>query len=242
MSPTAIVRRRRQPARRARTSLVARTTNRPPGLDPDRETRTRLLTEAQTLFAARGFRHVTVREICAAANANVAAVNYHFGDKRGLYREVLDGAVAVMQRTTEQARTAGEGGDAEHRLRAYTRVFLHAVGQSHDSWIHRLMLHEMAEPTDALDLIVDEVIAPRIAYMSELVADILVLEVGDERVLHGVLSVQSQFHAAMGNPVARRLEPRLTSDPAALDRLAEHIASFSVGGMRSIRPATRRRS
>ena len=52
---------------------------------PDQETRQRLLEAAARLFAARGFTHVTVREICNAANANVAAVNYHFGDKLGLY-------------------------------------------------------------------------------------------------------------------------------------------------------------
>ncbi len=55
----------------------------------DHETRQRLLTAAERLFADRGFKKVTVREICLAARANVAAVNYHFGDKLGLYREVL---------------------------------------------------------------------------------------------------------------------------------------------------------
>ena len=50
----------------------------------DRETRDRLLKASTRLFADRGFKHVTVREICRAARANVAAVNYHFGDKLGL--------------------------------------------------------------------------------------------------------------------------------------------------------------
>jgi hypothetical protein len=50
-----------------------------------------------------------------------------------------------------------------------------------------------------------------------------------------VLSVQSQFHAAMANPVSRRLVPGFTGDPAAMDTLAQHIADFSVGGIRSLR-------
>ena len=49
-------------------------------MNADRETRERLLKAAEALFAERGFKRVTVREICLAARANVAAVNYHFGD------------------------------------------------------------------------------------------------------------------------------------------------------------------
>ena len=66
----------------------------------DRETRQRLLHVAERLFAERGFRYVTVREICRAAGANVAAVNYHFGDKLGLYREIVQSAVERMRATS----------------------------------------------------------------------------------------------------------------------------------------------
>ena len=203
--------------------------------EPDRETRARVLEEARKRFAAQGFRHVTVREICHGAGANVAAVNYHFGDKRGLYLEVLEIAMAVMRQTTEQAREAGEGGDAEHKLRAYIRVFLQRVGQGSDSWIHQMMTHEMAEPTDALDRIVAEVIEPRIRYMRELIGEMLRLPSEDPRVMRCVLSVQSQFHAAMANPISKRLVPGFTGDPAAVETLAQHIADFSVGGIRSLR-------
>ena len=203
--------------------------------EPDRETRARVLEEARKRFAAQGFRHVTVREICHGAGANVAAVNYHFGDKRGLYLEVLEIAMAVMRQTTEQARLAGEGGDAEHKLRAYIRVFLQRVGQGRDSWIHQMMTHEMAEPTDALDRIVAEVIEPRIRYMRELIGEMLRLPSEDPRVMRCVLSVQSQFHAAMANPISKRLVPGFTGDPAAVETLAQHVADFSIGGIRSLR-------
>jgi len=201
----------------------------------DRETRARLLEEGRRLFAAKGFRSVTVREICTAAGANVAAVNYYFGDKLGLYREVLDGAIAVMQQSTDRAREAGEGGTPEQKLRAFIRVFLQRLGQVKDPWIHQMMTHEMAEPTAALDEVVRRVIVPRIDYMRELVADILDVEAADDRVLRCVLSVQSQFHAAMANPVSKRLVPGFTGDSEAVDRLAQHIADFSIGGIRSLR-------
>ena len=52
-------------------------------------TKDRLLDEAEALFAVRGYHAVSVREITAAANCNLAAVNYHFGNKQNLYLEVF---------------------------------------------------------------------------------------------------------------------------------------------------------
>jgi TetR/AcrR family transcriptional regulator, regulator of cefoperazone and chloramphenicol sensitivity len=204
----------------------------------DRETRVRVLTAASRLFAANGFEKVTVREICRAADANVAAVNYHFGDKLGLYREVLAKAMETMHATTEAARQAGNGGTSEQKLRAYIRVFLQRViGQGHDTWIHQLMAHEIADPTPALDLVLDQVIHPRMVYLSDLVADILRLSADDEQVLRCVLSIQSQCHVAMTSAVSRRFMPDFKGDSSAIDRLAQHIAEFSLGGIHSLKTA-----
>jgi AcrR family transcriptional regulator len=215
---------------RARAARTAHTAG-----EPDRETHERLVEEARKLFAANGYRRVTVREVCAAARANVAAINYHFGGKYGLYREVLEEAIVVMRETSEIAMAAGAGGSAEQRLRAFIRVFLQRVGSGGAPWIRQLMAHEMAEPTEALEEVIRAAIAPRIAYMGQLVADILGVDVADERVMRCVLSVQMQFHAAMSNPVSMRLVPGFTGDTASLDRLAEHIADFSIGGIRAMR-------
>ena len=90
----------------------------------DHETRQRLLDVAVRLFSTYGFKRVTVREICREAGANVAAINYHFGDKLGLYTEVVKTAIDAIRGTSELSMQAGEGGTAEERLRAFVRVFL----------------------------------------------------------------------------------------------------------------------
>ena len=51
----------------------------------DLKTRQRVLETAVEVFAEHGFRKTTVRDICKRANANVAAINYHFRDKEGLH-------------------------------------------------------------------------------------------------------------------------------------------------------------
>lgn len=49
----------------------------------------RLLDACERLFAERGFDAVSVRDITTAAEANVAALNYHFGSRDSLIRLVV---------------------------------------------------------------------------------------------------------------------------------------------------------
>jgi AcrR family transcriptional regulator len=203
----------------------------------DLETHARLLNAAAELFAERGFKDVTVREICADADANVAAVNYHFSGKLGLYRQVVSKAIDTMRGTTDAARAAGVGLPPAGKLRAYVTVFVRRAGtDGQDSWIHRLMAREIADPTPVLDRIADEVITPRIEYVSAVIAEITGLPLDDEIVRRCALSIQAQCHAAMPHPLAKRAID-LSTDAASLDRLADHIFTFSLAGIEEVRKA-----
>src|SRR2546422_8421548 len=68
--------------------LPARALARPVSGSPAR-TRERLLEAAERLFAERGFSATSVRALTSEARSNVASVNYHFGGKEGLYREMF---------------------------------------------------------------------------------------------------------------------------------------------------------
>jgi AcrR family transcriptional regulator len=59
-------------------------------------TRQSLLDHATDVFAENGFDRASVREITGRATVNQAAINYHFGGKEALYREVLRLAVAAL--------------------------------------------------------------------------------------------------------------------------------------------------
>jgi AcrR family transcriptional regulator len=212
----------------------------------DRETRDRLLRAAERLFADRGFKDVTVRDICRTAKANVAAVNYHFGDKLGLYREVMQSAIDRMQATTEAARRAGEGQSAEEQLRRFIVIFVHRFLDAGSDAIHRLITREVHDPTPAIDALVQQGVKPRVEYLSRLVAEIIGCAPSDQRVLRCLASIQAQSVAYLHNPIAERLgftiEPKT---PRQLDDIAQHIAVFSLAGVRAIAAATasaRRRS
>ena len=201
----------------------------------DRETRERLLRSAAQLFGDRGFKKVTIRDICRAARANVAAVNYHFGDKGGLYREVLQLAIDIMRATSDAARAAGEGQPAEERLRRYLQVSLSRVTESPNAgWIARLINREMSDPTPAFDTLVEQGVRPRIDDLSAIVAEMLGCAAGDERVLRCVASIHAQWMLFVPSPIASRLRSKLQLRSENIDRLAEHIADFSLAGIRAV--------
>jgi AcrR family transcriptional regulator len=204
----------------------------------DLETRERLLSAASRLFAERGFAKVTVRDICRRARANVAAVNYHFQGKTGLYEEVLRSAIRVMRGTTEAAQRAGADRPPAEQLEVFIAIFLQRVVEGRDSWIHRLMMHELSDPTPALDLVVEEVLRPRMAYLSGLIARLIGTTEDDPRVSRCLMSVQAQIHAlVVRNPIVDRLVPDRAITPDGVAGIAKHITRFSLAGVRAIATA-----
>ena len=68
---------------------------------PSDITRERILKAAERLFADRGYEETSIRAIVAKARVNQAAINYHFGGKDGLYREVLRTAFRALTKQPE---------------------------------------------------------------------------------------------------------------------------------------------
>jgi AcrR family transcriptional regulator len=206
----------------------------------DRRTRRRLVEAAGRLFATHGFKHVTVRAICREAQANVAAVNYHFRDKMGLYTEVLREASEVVRQATAAAVRAGEGLPAREKLAEYVRVhcerlFATRVGQARRRRValQQLIHREMNNPTPALTALIDHALRPRFEYLGSVIGEILNLPPDDERVVRCAVSVHAQVMAFGPSPIVDRL-PASVRDGLALDRVVGHIQAFSLAGISAV--------
>jgi len=79
----------------------------------DRETRARLLEEGRRLFAARGFRGVTVREICTAAGANRERIAPRRPVSAEQQRGALDQQRTVVSQETSERRCGGRSPHSE---------------------------------------------------------------------------------------------------------------------------------
>ena len=200
-------------------------------------TRQRLLDAASRLFAERGFFHVPVRDICREARANVAAVNYHFGDKLGLYREVVDAAIAGVRNASDVTMDALPGSRPEDRLRHYVRTFVPRIARP-AAWIMGIMRHEMSEPTPLAPAIAERAIMPRIRYLTAIVTELLGCAPDDPRVAFGVISIQSQCLFYRPDPFRDRVFPGWPLGDAQLAKAAEAIAEFSIAGLRGLATAT----
>ncbi|WP_291860639.1 TetR/AcrR family transcriptional regulator [Bradyrhizobium sp.] len=88
-------------------------------------TRTAILNAAERLYADRGFGDVTLRDIVAAANVNLAAVNYHFGSKDELIAELfVTRSLATNRERLNELRNAEEAGGGRAGIDAIFRALV----------------------------------------------------------------------------------------------------------------------
>ena len=198
------------------------------------KTRRQLIEAASEVFAEAGFRSATVREICRRAGTNVAAVNYHFGDKERLYAEVFRDCFHFALEKYPADFGLPPKATTEQRLHAFVRSFLLRILSTGPEGRHgKLMAREMIEPTGALDKLIHEHIRPMSGILMSIVGELLGPG-ADGQIVHLCgMSVVSQvlfYHHC--RPVVSRLFPETRFDPAQIERLADHITRFSLAGIK----------
>lgn len=151
------------------------------------DVKNRLLDAAETLFCEKGFHATSVRELTAAADCNIAAVNYHFGGKENLYREMfrrqfemmIGGHLETIDRVMSQPEPTLEG-----------------------------LIRSIIEP--AIQRIVQNEANSKVLRM-------LVREVLDQRIDPEPMcrTIKEQFFDRLGQSL-KQLEPTLPDDPEML--------------------------
>jgi TetR/AcrR family transcriptional regulator, regulator of cefoperazone and chloramphenicol sensitivity len=202
-------------------------------------TRGRLIAAASEVFAKKDYNTATIAEICSLAGANLAAVNYHFGDKETLYREAWRHAFREGVKAHPIGRGLGESAPPAERLKALIRAFvLRSVDENDREFL--IMHREVSNPTGLLEEVIETELLPMQERMEAIVKDLLGPAASDERVRHCALSVMNQcLHPMLkrnaGIDAERSRRPRLDI-PAFID----HVVLFSLGGMRAIAEAAAR--
>ena len=202
---------------------------------PAADTRERLLQAATEVFAENGFEKATVREICRRADANVAAIHYHFGDKKRLYAAIF-GTVFNLLR---ERRTSFLPPDAppEERLRIYILAMFeeifHCDGDTRRcAQLSAIYLMEMTRPTDVLDRVVADHLRRDAEELYSIVGALLDEGCSKNEIVDCSASVVGQilyyYHA---EPIVSRLHPHRPPVSERLGELADHVWQFSLGGI-----------
>jgi AcrR family transcriptional regulator len=198
-----------------------------------KETRLKLLNAACEIFGRKGYRTTRVADICRQAGANVASVNYHFGDKASLYREAWQHALDYFQRHVVLDVDAESPQD---ELRRYIQAIMSQFSATGEmSYFGRLYLMELVNPTGLIQDAWHEMIEPRRRRLHALIRRIAGPATRDITILFCEQSIINQCRALLTikpddlqHMLGRPLSPDL------IRRFADHIAAFSLAGIQAV--------
>lgn len=198
-----------------------------------KDTRNRVLNAACEVFAEKGYRNAKVAEICRRAGANVAAVNYYFGDKGTLYAQAWRHAFNEYA-LPESPIPADISPDEQMKDYIYTLI-RNFMERGLQGYFTRLYLMELANPTGLIQDSWHDIIEPRRQKLLGIIRKLLGTETTNETALFCELSIISQCRALLtinrvdleyllGQPLSQNL----------IERLADHITCFSLSGIRAV--------
>ena len=199
------------------------------------QTRERLLEAAENLFAEKGYAAVSVREITTAAGVHLAAVNYHFGTKKALYLDIFRLRILPRAATFKEPLEALERrghASPEEVVGCLAGSFLRRSFTERERTVFsRLIVWELAQPTEAFDVLIEGHIRPMIETVARLLSGALGRPESPERLLYFAMSLVGQAsYFTNAHQTVRRLTGR-EYDPAFVVDLIEHITDFSLRGL-----------
>jgi TetR/AcrR family transcriptional regulator, regulator of cefoperazone and chloramphenicol sensitivity len=196
----------------------------------------KLLTAAGDVFIEKGFRDATVAEICARAEANISAINYHFGSKEALYQEAWRHSFTESLKTYPLDGGVSETAPAEERLRGQLTSLIQRIADDNnkDFFITQM---EMVNPTGLLQEVMKTELIPMRQQTLALVRELLGPEATDQQVHYCEISIISMcVHPMVMQRIGQRTKdkdmPVLIEDIKAF---ADHVAAFALAGVNAIR-------
>jgi AcrR family transcriptional regulator len=203
-------------------------------------TREKLFRAAVKVFASEGYKGATVREICTLAGAgNMSSINYHFGSKEELYKQILDLIFSEYQK--QKGRQAGQKKRREtpeeqlrHFIEAYCRMLYRGVEVDED--MRSIFMAEMSRPSPYLDQMAAKYMMPQAGELMNILRGILGAKTPPQVLLDcGVSIVGAIGYYSVAWPLFTRMFPDLPDMQLYADDLADHVYRFSRGGLEAVK-------
>ena len=196
-----------------------------------------LLAAASEVFAEKGYRDATIAEICERAKANIAAVNYHFGDKETLYTEAWRHSFSESVKAHPPDGGVSDAAPPEERLRGQVTALLRRIADE-DNREFFIVQKELANPTGLLNRVMRVELRPLQERMEILVRELLGPHVSDMQIRFCEISIISQCI----NPMVVRKRPKERREdkdsPPGVDDIeaySRHVMEFSLAGIHKVR-------
>jgi AcrR family transcriptional regulator len=189
--------------------------------------RQRLIDVATEIFSERGYDGASVREICAKADANIAAIKYYFGGKEALYREIIETPrqrlLATVPLFTDPVLTA---------LEAFRICYLGMLEPlrlgRRGLILMRLHHREMTEPTGLVE-IGPQSMETHYRGLVGVLCHHLGLADADPDLHILAFALIGLCHGQMlGHAVEPTLIANLERDPTVVERIADRLAGYAT--------------
>ena len=205
--------------------------------DKSDTTRDRIVLQAGPIFASKGFRAATVREICDKADVNLASINYYFGDKQKLYFETV---VRAREMRVEQVPPPqwDPSTPPRDKLQGFVGVILdRLVAMQTEPWQVRLLMREILEPTEACSHLVKEYFRPFFDSLLEIVDDIVEEPLPEHIRTKIGLSIVGQclYYRFAAGVTSLIIGDKEYGENFDRDSLAEHITRFSLAAIENFK-------
>ena len=128
--------------------------------DDGKATQEKLLLCAGRLIAKQGYAATTAKEICALAGTNTAAINYHFGSREGLYKELLSLVHREFLKRDELKLLAATKKSPGEKLEMFLDMFVSQV-MTDQSWPVEVWAREIINPSPCFIEIISNVALPK---------------------------------------------------------------------------------
>ena len=155
-------------------------------------TRAKLIDCAGRLIAEQGVSKVTAKEVCALAEANPAAINYHFGSRRGLYIAVLEEVHLHLLNLDALIVLQNAQLSSKEKMEVFFNILLENV-LDEDRWEVKVWARELLNPTSVLRKIVNEKAYPKFKIVTKIFSDYTGYSVEDYKLYSRMLHIMSPF-------------------------------------------------
>jgi TetR/AcrR family transcriptional regulator, regulator of cefoperazone and chloramphenicol sensitivity len=197
------------------------------------ESRQRLLHAALRLFAEQGFAKTSIRDIALAAQTNVAAISYYFGDKKQLYRCAF--TELMCHGANDANRFDQEGMTLAQSLTALLAEFTEPLKQGELVRLcARLHMREMVEPTGVWAQEIDNAIKPSHAALVALLCKHFMLKRADADIHRLAFSIVGLgVFMMVSRDVVEAVKPELLATPKAIDKYATSLLQYALAMVNS---------
>ena len=191
---------------------------------------------AISIFAHKGYKAATVREICNQADVkNIYSINYYFGGKASLYKQIVELMFAAHAKHLPELNPGALPlAHFKNYILSYCLMLYSGDELARDTI--RIFTAEMAQPSDFLPDLVERHTKPQTLSFMQTVGEMLGPHVPESVVRDTCISIGSQIiYYSYAWPVVTAVFPDHPEMSAYHRQLADHIIRFSIGGIESIK-------